>query len=112
MNEEYKLLLNLSSSGLNNWEDISNIMGNRGQVECESHYYSFYYTDKDDPMPKESSIIIDNNKNIIKEKLEKNKKIVEKNKLNEIQINKGNNIQEEPKEVKTSKKKGTEDAYV
>ena len=105
MNEEYKLLLNLSSSGLNNWEDISNIMGNRGQVECESHYYSFYYTDKDDPMPKESSIIIDNNKNIIKEKLEKNKKIVEKNKLNEIQINKGNNIQEEPKEVKTSKKK-------
>ena len=105
MREEYKLLLNLSLSGLNNWEDISNTMGNRGQVECESHYYSFYYTEKDDPMPKEKSIIIDNNKNIIKEKSEENKKIVEKNKLNEIVINKGNNIQEDPKEIKTAKKK-------
>jgi transcriptional adapter 2-alpha len=105
MREEYKLLHNLSLSGLNNWEDISDAMGNRGQMECESHYYSFYYTEKNNPMPKENSIIIDSNKNIIKEKLEENKKIVEKNKCNEILINKVNNIQEEPKEVKSSKKK-------
>ena len=105
MSEEYKLLVNLSTSGLNNWEDISNIMGNRGQVECESHYYSFYYTEKDDPMPKENSIIIDNNKNIIKEKAEINKNI-EKEKLNECQINKGNTIPEQPKEVKTYKRNG------
>jgi len=103
MHEEYKLLVNLSTSGLNNWEDISNIMGNRGQVECESHYYSFYYTQKEDPLPKENSIIIDNNKNIIKEKLEINKNIV-KNKLNECQVNKGNSIQEQPKEVKVNKR--------
>ena len=103
MYEEYKLLANLSTSGLNNWEDISNIMGNRGQVECESHYYSFYYTQKEDPLPKESSIIIDNNKNIIKEKLEINKNIV-KNKLNECQVNKGNSIQEQPKEQKVNKR--------
>ena len=104
MSEEYKLLHNLSTAGLNNWEDISNSMGNRGQVECESHYYSFYYTDQKDPNPKEESIILDNNKNIIKEKLEKNNNI-EKNKLNEYQINKGN-IPEPPKEVKTYKRNG------
>ena len=104
MNEEYKLLKNLSISGLNNWEDISNIMGNRGQVECESHYYSFYYTEKDNPNPKESSIIIDDNKKIIEEKLEINKKI-EKKKLNEYQMNKGS-IPEPSKEVKAYKRNG------
>ena len=104
MNEEYKLLQNLATSGLNNWEDISNIMGNRGQVECESHYYSFYYTEKNNPNPKESSIIIDDNKNIIEDKLEINKNI-EKKKLNEYQMNKGS-IPEPPKEVKTYKRNG------
>ena len=104
MNEEYKLLQNLSLSGLNNWEDISNNMGNRGQVECESHYYSFYYTEKEDPNPKEYSIILDNNKNIIEEKLKLNKNI-EKNKLEEYQKNKGC-APDPPKEIKTNKRNG------
>ena len=54
--EEYNLLQNLSTSGLNNWEDISNILG-RGQVECESHYYSFYYKEKENKMKKEKNNI-------------------------------------------------------
>ena len=43
-NEEHKLLSMVSKSGLNNWEEICKSMDNKGQVECESHYYSFYYT--------------------------------------------------------------------
>ena len=104
MNEEYKLLYNLALSGLNNWEDISNIMGNKGQFECESHYYSFYYTDKNNPNPKEDFIIIDNNKKIIDQKLVNNKNI-EINNLVECQKNEGS-IPEQPKEIKTYKRNG------
>ena len=104
MSEEYKLLHNLAISGLNNWEDISNIMGNKGQFECESHYYSFYYREKKDPNPKEDSIVIDNDKKIIEQKLEINKNI-EINNLVECQKNKGS-IPEQPKEVKTYKRNG------
>ena len=89
MSEEYKLLVNVSICGLDNWEDISNAMGNRGKNECESHYYSFYYPKKSHPMPKEGSIIIDKNKKIIREKLEINKN-KEKNKLNECELRNGN----------------------
>ena len=104
MSEEYKLLNNLALSGLNNWEDISNIMGNKGQFECESHYYSFYYTDKNDPNPKEDFIVIDDNKNIIDNKLETNRNI-EVNNLVGCQSNKGC-IPEQPKEIKTYKRNG------
>ena len=80
--QEYNLLQNLSVSGLNNWEDISNILG-RGQLECESHYYSFYYKEKENPMPREEDIILDNQKKIKKDILDKNKTIA-MNKLEEI----------------------------
>ena len=80
--EEYNLLQNLSVSGLNNWEDISNIL-NREQLDCESHYYSFYYKEKENPMPREEDIILDNNKKIIPNILNKNKNIA-LNKLEEI----------------------------
>ena len=104
MNEEYKLLQNMALSGLNNWEDISNVMENKGQVECESHYYSFYYTEKGFPNPKESSVILDDNKNIIEEKSNINKEIQE-SKLKDYQANKGS-APEPPKDVKTYKKNG------
>ena len=104
MNEEYKLLQNMALSGLNNWEDISNVMENKGQVECESHYYSFYYTEKDCPNPKESSVILDDNKNIIEEKSNINKEIQE-SKLKDYQANKGS-APEPPKDIKTYKKNG------
>jgi transcriptional adapter 2-alpha len=102
--EEYNLLQNLSTSGLNNWEDISNILG-RGQVECESHYYSFYYKEKENPMPKEEDIILDDQKKIKPNILQNNKDIA-KNKSKEITKSNGNNFPEPIKEVKPNKKAG------
>ena len=102
--EEYNLLQNLSTSGLNNWEDISNILG-RGQVECESHYYSFYYKEKENPMPKEEDIILDDQKKIKPNILQNNKDIA-KNKSKEITKSNGNNFPEPIKEVKSNKKAG------
>ena len=64
--EEYKLLHNLAVLGLNNWEGIKNVIKNKGEVECESHYYSFYYTEKGHIL-EENSVILDARKNIIKE---------------------------------------------
>ena len=86
--EEYKLLQNLEVSGLNNWEDIKYAMENKGEIECESHYYSFYCTKKDCPLPEENSMILDVSKNIIEEKLNKNKE-TQKNKLKEYFTNFG-----------------------
>ena len=83
VNEEHKLLSNISKCGLNNWEEICKSMENKGQVECESHYYSFYYINKDNPYPDENIIILDENKKIKDQQLSinknrKNKKIVMK----------------------------------
>ena len=61
-NEEHKLISTISKSGLNNWEEICKSMDNKGQVECESHYYSFYNINKDNPLPLENQIILDENK--------------------------------------------------
>ena len=62
--DEYNLLHYLSISGLNNWEDISNIL-NKGQTDCEAHYYSFYYKDKENYFPKTEDIIFDEKKKIL-----------------------------------------------
>jgi len=102
--EEYNLLHNLSICGLNNWEDVSNIIG-RGQVECESHYYSFYYKEKENPLPKESDIILEPNKNINTEILEKNKTLA-KNKSKEVTKSNINSYVEPIKEIKIKKKPG------
>ena len=61
-NEEHKLISTISKCGLNNWEEICKSMDNKGQVECESHYYSFYNINKEEPLPLESQIILDENK--------------------------------------------------
>ena len=76
-NEEHKLLSYISKCGLNNWEEICKSMKNKGKVECESHYYSFYYTNKEDPYPKEDKIILDADKNIMEEKLNSNRELYE-----------------------------------
>ena len=73
--EEHKLLSFVEKCGLNNWEEISKAIDNKGQVECESYYYSFYYKEKDKPLPDETDIILDANKNIKSSKLEENKKL-------------------------------------
>ena len=73
--EEHKLLSFVEKCGLNNWEEISKAIDNKGQVECESYYYSFYYKEKDKPLPDETDVILDENKNIKNNKLEQNKKL-------------------------------------
>jgi hypothetical protein len=73
--EEHKLLSFVEKCGLNNWEEISKAIDNKGQVECESYYYSFYFKEKDKPLPDETNIILDANKNIKNNKLEENTKI-------------------------------------
>ena len=104
--DEYNLLHNLSISGLNNWEDISNIL-NRGQVECEAHYYSFYYKEKENPMPRQEDIILDNQKKIVPDILSKNKMISSKKSEEINKSNANNNSAKEPiKEIKPAKKAG------
>ena len=102
-NEEHKLLSILAKSGLNNWEEISKSMDNKGQVECESHYYSFYYTKKENPYPEENMIILDGNKNIKEEQKEFNKNINEKMIL-KYSSRKVNKIEEDEEEDKRQKR--------
>ena len=59
LGEEIKLLGAIERLGLNNWEEISKILG-KGKLECESHYYTFYYKSKNDFLPNDKLI----NKNI------------------------------------------------
>ena len=71
--DEIKLLGALERLGVGNWEEIANITG-KGKFECESHYYTFYYKNKDDHFPvlnNYNSINL-NNKNY-KNEMKKNK---------------------------------------
>ena len=90
LGEEIKLLGAIEKLGLENWEEISKILG-KGKFECESHYYTFYYKSKDDYLPSEKIININNlnkNNNNSKNLLKINKK--EENKyLLKIQENIG-----------------------
>ena len=80
--DEIKLLGAVEKLGLNNWEEISKALG-KGKFECESHYYAFYYKDKDDYLPNIDTIS-DNNKKL----LDKNKQI-QNSLLNDILKNIG-----------------------
>ena len=46
LGNEIKLLGLIKKLGLNNWKEISKILG-KGKFKCESHYYTFYYSLKD-----------------------------------------------------------------
>ena len=74
--EEHKLLSFVEKCGLNNWEEISKSLENKGQVECEAYYYTFYYKGKgkENSLPDEDKIILDANKKINNAKLQENKK--------------------------------------
>ena len=66
LGDEIKLLGAIEKLGLENWEEISKILG-KGKFECEAHYYNFYYKTKEDYLPSNKIININNNsKNIIK----------------------------------------------
>ena len=106
--DEYNLLQNLCIAGLNNWEDISANISNKGKEQCASHYYSFYYKEHENPMPREEDMVLDKEKKIKTEILEKNKAL-EKNILNEMtKINENNNdpFKEPIKEIRHNKKAG------
>ena len=62
LGQEIKLLGAIERLGLNNWEEISKILG-KGRFECESHYYTFYYKSKYDFLPDDNKIININNNN-------------------------------------------------
>ena len=58
LQDDLRLLTNIEKLGLDNWEDIAKQMGNKGKVECESHYYTFYYKNKNDKLPNRNDVII------------------------------------------------------
>ena len=93
LNDEFSLLNAISKCGLDNWEDISDLMRNRGNIECESHYYSFYYKDDKNLIPNESDIILTSDKKINEEILEKNNKIDNLKKENLEKYNNSNFIE-------------------
>ena len=74
LGDEIKLLGAIEKLGLDNWEEISKILG-KGKFECESHYYTFYYKTKDDYLPSDKKININNKStNLLKiNKKEENK---------------------------------------
>jgi len=86
--EENKLLSFVAKCGLNNWEEISKSIENKGQVECESYYYTFYYTNKDNPLPDENKIIIDEQKNIKNDTFQENIKQYD-NMISKVSSNQG-----------------------
>jgi len=102
-NEEHKLLSTIAKCGLNNWEEICKSMDNKGQVECESHYYSFYNTNKDNPYPDENKIIINENRNIKEPQKELNKTLNEKMLL-KCSSSKMNKIEASEEEIKKHKR--------
>ena len=69
LGDEIKLLGALQRLGLNNWEEISKILG-KGKLECESHYYTFYYKSKNDFLPDDNII---NSNSLLSNKVEENK---------------------------------------
>ena len=60
LGQEIKLLGAIERLGLNNWEEISKILG-KGKLECESHYYTFYYKSNNDFLPDDKLIILNTN---------------------------------------------------
>lgn len=57
LEQELKLLNGIEKLGLDNWDNISQA-ANKGSVECESHYYTFYYKNQIEIMPNENEVIL------------------------------------------------------
>ena len=55
--EELLLLDGLERYGLDNWNDVSEPISNKTALECQAHYYTFYYKSKNDPIPLDSDLI-------------------------------------------------------
>ena len=64
LGDEIKLLGAVEKLGIENWEEISKII-NKGIYECKSHYYTFYYKDKNDYLINEKETNINGKSNDI-----------------------------------------------
>ena len=88
LGEEIKLLGAIERLGLNNWEEISKILG-KGKFECESHYYTFYYKSKNDFLPDDKILKLNHKNNISKKNILYLNKKTENNFMNIINQNIG-----------------------
>ena len=88
LGEEIKLLGAIERLGLNNWEEISKILG-KGKFECESHYYTFYYKSKNDFLPDDKILKLNHKNNISKKNILYSNKKTENNFMNIINQNIG-----------------------
>ena len=75
--EELMLLSLIEKNGLDNWEDISDALKTKNPYECESHYYTFYYTSSTSTQPTHHDLIINfdsttNNFHIDKDRVQSN----------------------------------------
>lgn len=91
--EELMLLSLIEKNGLDNWEDISDALGTKNAYECESHYYTFYYTSSTSTQPSQYDLIINfdsvnNNFHINNERVQSNISKY-RNKYEEVLKNKG-----------------------
>ena len=54
--DELRFIDAVGKLGLENWYDISSIIG-KGILECRNHYYSFYYKSKNDYLPSDNLLL-------------------------------------------------------
>jgi len=56
--DELQLLKGISQSGIDNWHEMAeNQNTKRKGDECASHFYSFYFKSKEDPVPKSEDVV-------------------------------------------------------
>lgn len=56
--DELQLLKGISISGIDNWVELSEMLGNKKNAdEIASHFYSFYFKSKIDPIPSIKDVI-------------------------------------------------------
>ena len=66
--DEFRLIGAVEKLGLENWEEIAKSVG-KGKIECQSHYFFFYYKSKESNTPSDFNFGL-NNKLILKKNKE------------------------------------------
>lgn len=55
--EDLSLIRGISRSGIDNWSKVAHIIGTKTPLECESHFYTFYYKNPSNPNPEISDVV-------------------------------------------------------
>ena len=55
--EEILLLKALSTSGIDNWEETTNLLSLKSPERIENHFYTLYYKSKENPLPDNKDVI-------------------------------------------------------